>query len=107
MTSRKQRARMLTPKEARELLDRDFERMIPRADVIHTQFELARIEGDLDEPEPPPLVQDSVALSVIDANAPAVPYPLLNADRQTVPIRALVWWLFRLVWWRWKSRHSL
>jgi hypothetical protein len=51
----------------------------------------------------PPTVQDATALARIDANAPLVPYPLLNEDRQTAPLRLLVWWLFRLVWWRWKS----
>lgn len=53
----------------------------------------------------PPMVQDEVALALIDAEAPVVPYPLLNGDRRTVGLGRLAWWLVRLVWWRWKSRH--
>jgi hypothetical protein len=69
-----------------------------RASEFSAELVLAERAGDM-----PPIVQDDHALAIIDANAPLVPYPLLNEDRQTAPLRLLVWWLFRLVWWRWKS----
>ena len=52
----------------------------------------------------PPLVQDEVALARIDADAPLVPYPLLNEDRRTAPLRRLAWYVVRLLWWRWRMR---
>ena len=53
----------------------------------------------------PPLVQDQVALARIDADALAVPYPLLNEDRQHAPLRRLAWYVVRLLWWRIRCRR--
>lgn len=51
-----------------------------------------------------PLAQDEIALARIEANAPIVPYPLINRDRRNAPVFVLIVYLFRLIAWRWRSR---
>lgn len=46
---------------------------------------------------PQPLVNEP---HTIDAVACVRPYPLMSTERQRAPIRSLVWYLARLMWWR-------